>query len=111
MRIGSNISLINRRSLSVGFSLKGGKASWASLKRSVIASGVMHHACLSRFFGDRARAVEVHDDDNQHKSVDSGKLGEFGAFGDTAKSVCSCDGHGGLLRGFLLSSLNLISIA
>ncbi len=39
--MGSNVSLINRRLLFVGFPSMGGKASRASLKRSVIASGVM----------------------------------------------------------------------
>jgi hypothetical protein len=41
MRMASNVSLIDRRLLSLGFPSKGGKASRASLKRSVIASGVM----------------------------------------------------------------------
>jgi hypothetical protein len=41
MRMGSRVSLINRRLLPVGFLLKGGKASLASLKRRVIASGVV----------------------------------------------------------------------
>ncbi len=60
---------------------------------------VGRHACLGRFFGSRARAVEDRDDDNQRKGVGSSELGEFGAFGDTAKSSCGCDGHGGL-QGF-----------
>ncbi len=41
MRMGSNISLIGRRLLSVGFPSKRGKASWASLKRRVITLGIM----------------------------------------------------------------------
>jgi hypothetical protein len=41
MRMGSSISRIYRRSSSVGFPLKGGKVSLASLKRRVIASGVI----------------------------------------------------------------------
>jgi hypothetical protein len=61
---------------------------------------VGRHACLGRFFGDRARAVEYYDDDNQRKGVGSRKLRDFGAFGDMAKSVCGCDGHGSL-RGFI----------
>jgi hypothetical protein len=46
-----------------------------------------------------ARAVEDCNDDNQHKGIGSSKLGELGAFGDTAKSICGCNGHGGL-QGF-----------
>jgi hypothetical protein len=57
------------------------------------------HACLGVFWGDRARDVEYRNDDNQHKGVGSGELGEFSAFRDTAKSICSCDDRGGL-RGF-----------
>jgi hypothetical protein len=41
MRMGSIVSLISVRSLSVGFLLKGGEALRASLKRSVIVLGVM----------------------------------------------------------------------
>jgi hypothetical protein len=57
---------------------------------------VRRHACLGGFLGDQARAVEYRDDDDQRKGIGSGKLGEFGALGDTAKTACSCDDHGSL---------------
>ncbi len=41
MSSGRRVSQMARRSLLDGFHLRGGKASWASLKRQVIASGVI----------------------------------------------------------------------
>jgi len=54
----------------------------------------------------RARAVEDRDDDNQRDSVGSGELGEFGALRDSAESVGSGDGNGGL-RSFFRIKLEL----
>jgi hypothetical protein len=65
MRMGRSISLIDRRLLSVGFLLKGEKASQASLKWSVIVSGIM--LGLGGFRRGRAGAVENYDDDDQCK--------------------------------------------
>ncbi len=41
MSSGRKVSLMARRSLLDGFPLRGGKESWASLKRQVIALGIM----------------------------------------------------------------------
>ena len=67
---------------------------------------VGRHPCLGGFFRGRARAVEDRDDDNQRESVGSGELGEFGALRDSAESVGSGDGNGGLC-GFVRIKLKL----
>ena len=67
---------------------------------------VGRHACLGGFFGGRARAVKDRDDDDQRECVGSGELGEIGAFRDSAESVSSSDGNGGL-RGFFRIKLEL----
>jgi hypothetical protein len=94
MRMGRSLSLINSRSLSVGFPLKGGKASQASLKQSMITSGAMINSggfCQGRGGG----GIENCDDDDQSKCVESIKLGELGDCRDTTASVCGHDGNGG----------------
>jgi hypothetical protein len=103
MRMGSNVSLIAMRLLSVGFPSKGGKASRASLKRSVIALG---SCLLRRIFGNWEGSIEDHYDYNQHKGIGSGKVGGLGAFGDMAEFVRGYDGNGGL-RGFFRIKLKL----
>ena len=61
---------------------------------------------LDGFLWDRAGSVDDRDDDDEGKGVGSSKLVGFGAFGDTAEPVCSCNGHGGL-RGFFGVKLEL----
>ena len=65
---------------------------------------------LDGFLWDRAGSVDDRYDNNEGKGAGSSKLVGFGAFGDTAEPVRSCDGHGGLCR-FSMSSSSLISIA
>jgi hypothetical protein len=91
MKRGRSISQINRRLLSVGFPLTGGKTSYASLNRSVITLSIKLN--LDRVFAGWAGAVDDCNDEDQSNCVGSGKLGELGAFGDTAKSVCGHDGN------------------
>ncbi len=52
------------------------------------------------------RAVEYRNDDDQHDSVGSSKLEDFGAFRDPAEPVSGGDGNGGL-RGFFGVKLEL----
>ena len=76
-----------------GFSFEGGK-------------GLAHlpeeeHDCFGRhdsdgFWGDRAGSVDDCDDDNEGQGIGRRELVGFGAFGDRAEPVRSCDGHGGL---------------
>ncbi len=66
-----------RRSLSDSFPSRGGKASWASLKRQVIASGVM----LDYFaLGAGGGGVKDCNDDNEGNRIGKGNLRVFGAF-------------------------------
>ena len=48
------------------------------------------------FLWDQAGSVDDCDNDDKGKSIGSSKLVGFGAFGDMAEPVRSCDGHGGL---------------
>ena len=61
---------------------------------------------LSGFLRGRTGAVKDRDDDDQRECVGSGELGEIGAFRDSAESVGSGDGNGGL-RGFFSIKLEL----
>ena len=86
------------------FSLEGGEGIPCLLEEEGDCVG--RHAVLGGFLRSRARAVEDRDDDNQRDSVGSGELGEFGALRDSAESVGSGDGNGGL-RGFFSIKLEL----
>ena len=97
--MGRNVAQIDRRLLSLGFPLRGGNHSHASLKRRVMASGVM----LLR----RMRKVKIPDNDNERNGVDSCKLWVLCAPGDMTKNNGGGNGYGS----FLVSSLSLISIA
>ena len=66
---------------------------------------------LDRFLWDQAGSVDDPKDDDEGKGVGGSKLVGFGAFGDNAEPVRSCDGHGGPNGFFFVSSSSLISIA
>ena len=61
---------------------------------------------LDGFLWDQVGSVDNCHDDNEGKGIGSSELVGFGAFGDTAEPVRSCDGHGGL-RGFFGVKLKL----
>jgi hypothetical protein len=106
------------------FPFKRGKVSYASLKRRVMASGIIvlgfirelgEFGLFSRTRGEledillrssflgynRAGAVENRDDDDQSDCVGKGELKVLGAFGDSSESVgsCNCDCSSGGLVG------------
>jgi hypothetical protein len=106
--MGSNVSLINRKLSVRGLSLDGGKGVTGLLEEERDRVGC--HGCLGGFFGSRAKAVEGCNDDDQREGVGSGKLREFGAFGDTSKSVVAAMATAAF-EAFWVSSSNLTSIA
>ena len=64
------------------------------------------HHDLDGFLWDQVGSIDDCDDDDKGEGVGSSKLVGFGAFGDTAEPVCSCDGQSGL-RGFFGVKLEL----
>ena len=55
---------------------------------------------LDGFSEDQAGSVDDRDNDNEGKGIGSSELVGFGAFGDTAEPVRSCDGHSSLCSFF-----------
>jgi hypothetical protein len=105
MSSGRKVSLIASRLLLVGFPLRGGEVSYASLKRRVIALGFIFVDCCGKLLANKESiflgkkswtgAVEDCNDDDQSNSVGKGKLRVLSAFGDSSESVGSRDGNGG----------------
>ncbi len=76
-----------------GLSFEGGKGIARFLKEECDRFG--HHDSDS-YSGDQAGSIDDRDNDDEGEGIGSSKLVGFGAFGDTAEPVRSCDGHGGL---------------
>jgi hypothetical protein len=105
MSSGRRVSLIASRSLSVGFPLRGGKVSYISSKRQVIASGFIFVDCCWKVFANKESiflgkkswtgAIEDCNDDDQSDSIGKGKLRVLRAFGDSPESVGSRNRDGG----------------